>query len=74
MAGLTASERDVLARFEAGASVRDLAAEFEITTQRVVWIVRTFGTDPTLDAYREAAIRRGSRQLLARIRKAGGHR
>lgn len=74
MTGLTPSEQDVLDRFEAGASVRDLAAEFEITPQRVVWIVRTFGVNPTLDAYREAAIRRGSRELLAKIRKAGGHR
>lgn len=74
MSGLTHSEQDVLERFEAGASVRDLAAELEISPQRVVWIVQTFGVNPTLDAHREAAIRRGSRELLAKIRKAGGHR
>lgn len=71
---LTPAEQDVLARFEGGASVREIADEFEISPQGVVWIVRTFGVDPTLDAHREAAIRRGSRELLTKIRKAGGHR
>lgn len=74
MTDLTPGERTVLDRFEGGESVRDIAAELEITTQSVVWIVRTFGVDPTLDAHREATIRRGSRELLAKIRKAGGHR
>lgn len=74
MSGLTYGEQQVMARFEGGESVRDIAAELDITTQRVVWIVRTFGVDPTLDQHREAKIRAGSRQLLANIRKAGGHR
>lgn len=74
MSGITTSEQAVLARFEGGASIREIADEFEITPQSVVWIVRTFGVDPVLDQHREAAIRRGSRELLARIRKAGGHR
>lgn len=72
--GLTTSEQDVLTRFEGGASIRAIAAEFEITTQRAFWIVRTFGSDPAPDQHREAMIRAGSRQLLAMIRKAGGHR
>lgn len=74
MAALRPGERDVLDRFEAGASVRDIAADLELSTQSVVWIVRTFGVDPTLDQHREAMVRAGSRQLLARLRKAGGHR
>lgn len=74
MSGLNPGERAVMDRFEGGASVRAIAEELEISTQRVVWIVRTFGVDPTVDQHREAMIRAGSRQLLAKIRKAGGHR
>ena len=74
MPGLTPGERAVLDRFESGASVRAIAAELEIAPQSVVWIVRTFGANPAVDQHREAMIRAGSRQLLAKIRKAGGHR
>ncbi|QDH35821.1 hypothetical protein [Porphyrobacter sp. YT40] len=74
MSQLTPGEAAVMARFDLGASERDIASDLEISPARVRAIISTFDDNPAHDRHREALIKRGSQRLLARLRKAGGHR
>lgn len=74
MSNLTPGEAAVMARYDLGAAERDIAAELEVSVARVRAIISTFDDNPAHDRHREALIKRGSQRLLARLRKAGGHR
>ena len=74
MSQLTPGEAAVMARFDLGASERDIASDLEISPARVRAIISTYDDNPAHDRHREALIKRGSQRLLARLRKAGGHR
>jgi FixJ family two-component response regulator len=74
MAGLTPGEKAVMDRFEAGQSARDIAIDLGIPPRRAERLIGMYNADPAQDRHREALIRRGSQTLLARLRKAGGHR
>jgi len=74
MSQLTPGEAAVMARFDLGAAERDIAADLEISIARVRAIISTYDDNPAHDRHREALVKRGSQRLLARLRKAGGHR
>ena len=74
MSTLTPGEEAVMARFDLGFSEADIASELDISVARARAIISTFDDNPAHDRHREALIRRGSQTLLARLRKAGGHR
>lgn len=74
MSQLTPGEAAVMARFDLCAAERDIAADLEISVARVRAIISTYDDNPAHDRHREALIKRGSQRLLARLRKAGGHR
>ncbi len=74
MPGMTPGEEAVMARFDLGFSESDIATELEISLARARAIISTFDSNPAHDRHREGRIRLGSRRLLARLQKAGGHR
>lgn len=74
MAHLTPGEQAVMARFDLGWSESDIASDLDISVARTRCIISTFDDNPAHDRHREALIKRGSQRLLARLRKAGGHR
>ncbi len=74
MSGLTPGEQAVLIRFELGHTAAEIADDLNIPRRRAERLIQMYDADPAHDRHREALIRRGSQTLLARIRKAGGHR
>lgn len=74
MSALTPGEEAVMVRFDLGWAECDIASELQISVARARAIISTFDNNPAHDRHREALIRRGSQTLLARLRKAGGHR
>ncbi|MFO6448639.1 hypothetical protein ACLBKU_16005 [Erythrobacter sp. NE805] len=74
MSTLTPGEQAVMSRFDLGWPESDIAADLSISFARTRAIISTFDSNPAHDRHREAQIRRGSQRLLARLRKAGGHR
>ena len=74
MSQLTPGEQAVMARFDLGWAEADIASDLKISVARVRAVISTFDDNPAHDRHREALIRRGSRRLLWRIRRAGGHR
>lgn len=74
MSALTPGEEAVMTRFDLGWAEGDIASELKISVARARAIISTFDNNPAHDRHREALIRRGSQRLLARLRKAGGHR
>jgi SOS-response transcriptional repressor LexA len=74
MPGMTPGEQAVLSRFELGQTAAEIAADLNIPRRRAERLIQMYDADPAHDHHREALIRRGSQTLLAKIRKAGGHR
>lgn len=74
MPGLTPGEDAVMTRFDLGWAESDIASDLNISVARARAIISTFDDNPAHDRQREALIKRGSQTLLARLRKAGGHR
>jgi FixJ family two-component response regulator len=74
MSGLTPGEQAVMSRFELGQSPAEIADDLGIERRRAERLIQMYDADPAHDRHREALIRRGSQTLLARLRKAGGHR
>lgn len=74
MSGLYAGEQAVMDRFDLGWAEADIASDLHISVARTRAIISTFDENPAHDRQREALIKRGSQTLLARLRKAGGHR
>ncbi len=74
MSALTPGEEAVMRRYEIGQSAAEIADALNIPRRRAERLIQMYDADPAHDRHREALIRRGSQTLLARLRKAGGHR